>query len=228
MKDAQILIEEIRLSLVFKNAEPIPEDFLLKLLTEKGYEVIDEIPKRIGTATFGIERINIARRGNCQVLYDPRMGMLGIAGNRPDHVVKEVNNIEAILEENGYDLSQEIKFYEMLFQGRIFMKSKFKPLEKIGSFIGLDKFSKFKDVMGEDVAPLDIRFYPKREMKTAENLRSILKWFDVHIYPYIENPSYYAVNIVFRDPDSATVKSFSENILSKVSEIFNIIIGGDS
>jgi hypothetical protein len=227
MKETSLFVEEVRLTFVFKSVDPIPEDLLLEWLSENGYEKITEFPKRIGTSMFGIERINIARKGDCQILYDPRVGSLGIASNKPSNVVKEFNVIESMLKEKGYDLSQEIKFYEMLFQGRLFIKGKFKPLESICSFVGIEKFSRFKNVMGEEVAPFDIRFYPKREMKTTENLRGIPKWFDVHIYPFIENPGYYAVSIVFRDADSINVKSFTEDIANKVLGIFDIIVGGE-
>ena len=84
---------------------------MLEWLSEKDYEKITEFPKRVGTSMFGIERINIARKGDYQILYDPHVGSLEIANNKPSNVVKEFNVIESMLKEKGYDLSQEIKFY---------------------------------------------------------------------------------------------------------------------
>jgi len=226
MTEIRLSIQEIRLSFMFKNIEPIPEDILLEWLVEKNFEIITEIPKKIGTITFGIERVNIARRGDCQVLYDPHVGSLGIAGNRPAEVLKEFEVIESMLKEKGFDLSTDIKSIELVFHGRAFVRDRFKPLEKICKFIGIDKFSKFNEVMGEEVAPFDIRFYPKREMKTSENLRHISRWFDVHIHPLVENPNYCAIHVVFRDTNITNIKAFTETIRDKILQILTIIIEG--
>ncbi|RLI42487.1 hypothetical protein DRO59_04015 [Candidatus Bathyarchaeota archaeon] len=222
---SNLIIDEVKLSFVFKSSEPIPEDTLLSWLLEKGFQDITDVPKRIGTSTFGIERLNIARKGTCQVLYDPRGGNLGVAGNKLKETLKEFVVIESMLKEKGFNLSDDVRFIEFVVNSRLFVKGKLKPLEKISEFIGVQKMSKFSEIMGEDVIPFDIRFCPKREAKASEDFRKIPEWFDIHVHPYISNPNYYSVHVVFRDTDLSNVKKFAETVSDKIVNIIKMIVG---
>jgi hypothetical protein len=218
-----LIIDEIRLSFSFKSPEPIPENTLLSWLIEKGFQEITDVPKRVGTSIIGIERVNIARRGNCQVLYDPHLGNLGVAGNKLDDVLMEFDVVESMLKEKGFNIVDDIKFVEFVMDSRLFLKAKMKPLEKISSFLDAQKFSKFGEIMGEDVIPFDIRFCPKKEMKTSEDFRKIPKWFDIHVHPYVPNPNYYSIHIVFRDTDIFNVKTFVKTVSDKIINIIKVI-----
>jgi hypothetical protein len=224
MTDLDLIIDEVKISFIFRSAEPVPEATLLSWLIEKGFQDITDVPKRVGTSTFGIERLNIARKGACQVLYDPHGGNLGVAGNKLKEVLEAFNAIESLLKEKGFDIHEDIKCVEFVLDSRVFVKGKLKPLEKISNFVGAQKLSKFSEIMGEDVIPFDIRFCPKREAKASEDFRKIPKWFDVHVHPYISNPNYYSIRIVFRDIDLSNVKAFSETVSDKILNIIKIIV----
>ncbi len=225
MKKLLLEVEEFRLSFIFTSVEPIPEGVLLSWLEERGFAEIRDVPKRIGTETFGIERLNIARKGACQVIYDPRVGNLGIAGRRYEEVLEEFDRVATMLKEMGFDFLKEMKCFELVLEGRVFAKGKPKPLEKITDFLETEKFSALNRIIGAEVIPFDIRFCPKSEMGTIEDLRRIPKWFDIHIHPYVPNPNYYGVRLVFRDTDISNVKKFAETANDKIVEIINVILG---
>lgn len=71
MKKVRLFSEEVRLGLLFGAPDPIPEDDLIGYLKEIGYEEITGIPKIFGTEESGLIRANIARKGPCEVLYNP-------------------------------------------------------------------------------------------------------------------------------------------------------------
>lgn len=225
MEKLNLEIEEFRLSFIFTTVDPVPEGVLLSWLEEKGFTEIKDIPKRIGTGTFGIERLNIARKGFCQVLYNPNVASLGVAGRKYEEVLREFSEVESILKEMGFDLSKEVRCFELVLEGRVFVKGKAKPLETIANFIGIEKFSLFNKIIGAEVIPFDIRFVPKTQMMTFENLRTIPKWFDIHVYPHIPNPNYYGVRFIFRDTELSKVKKLAETANNKILEVIKLIRG---
>jgi len=221
-------IKECRLSFNFVVPEPIPSNDLLTLLQKGGFKEIKDIPRRIGTEAIGIERINIARKGGCEILYDSSNGMLGVVGKNINEVLDRFKEVESILTENlEFDLSSSlVKSFELSLDSNLFAKGTSRPLEEISRFLGEDKFSKFNAIIGRDVAPFSIRFYPKSEMKAFNNLRKISEWFDFHIYPYIANPQYYGIKAVFRDNDISTIKGVASKIESMILSIIETIRGG--
>jgi hypothetical protein len=224
MQRLKLIPTEYRLSFLFSSVEPVPESILLDWLEEKGFTEIKDIPKRIGTESVGIERLNIARRGTCQVIYDPSVASLGIAGRSYEEVLREFGRVESMLKEKGIDFLKEMRGFELTLEARVFAKGMPKPLESITKFLGTEKLSEFNEIVGAEVIPFCIRFCPKSEMETFENLRRIPKWFDFYIYPLIVNPNYYAIRAVFRDTDLSHVKKFAEVINDKILEMIKVIL----
>jgi hypothetical protein len=223
MANIEILIEACKFSFIFRSGEPIPESELLSWLLAEGFEKISDIPKRIGTTTFGIERMNIARKKTSEVLYDDSNGVLIVTGKHPKEAFGVFNEVMSMLEKNEFDIANNVRSYEFGLNGRVFVKGKFKPLDKIAEFMGTEKFSKFSDILGEEVIPFDIRFCPKRESSTSESFKTLTSWFDIHIFPNVINPNYYTVRAVFRDPSVAKMIKFSETIDAKISSILSVI-----
>lgn len=221
----KIIPDEIRLFFTFSSVEPIPEDDLLSHLRGMGFDEIKEIPKRLGTETFGIERLNIARSGRCEIIYDPRRGRLGIVGNNSQEVLQKFEQLESMLRDMGFDFSSQLKFFEFSSDNRIFVKGK-RPLQNIANFLEVEKFSKFKEIVGTEVAPFCIRFYPKDKINTVQDFKEIPKWFDFHIYPFVPNPQYHALKIIFRDNDISNVKNFVKEVDNKILRIIELIQSG--
>jgi len=226
MPDLKFIIEECRLSFIFKSVEPLPESELLSWLVTEGFAEIKDIPRKIGTPTFGIERMNIARKGANEVLYDNLGGLLGVTGKKIEDVMEGFDIVGSILKKNGVDLPSNVKSLELALSLRIFVKGVHKPLEKIGKFLGINRFSGFSKIMEEEVIPFDVRFCPRREAKTSENLKTIANWFDIHIYPYVYNPNYFEVRVVFRDSSFEKVIEFTKTVMDKMASIISIILEG--
>lgn len=222
MKQVKLYPEEIRMSFFFFAIEPIPEDDLLSYLQEKGFEEVKEIPRIIGTERLGFVRANIARKGSCEVLYDPKSPLLGVVGKNRIEVLDRFEEIEKIIEK----VVTQIKYYDLFSIYKVFTKSKNKPLNYISEFLEHEKFSKFKEIFNTEVAPFSIRFYPKSKMNIVEDIRNISNWFDVQIYPYISNPQYYGIQLVFRDTEISNVKKFIETMEDKIQDIIKLIEDG--
>lgn len=228
MQKLNLIPTEYRLSFIFSSVEPVPESALLEWLQEKDFVEIRDIPKRIGTESIGIERLNIARKGSCEVIYDPRVASLGIAGRNREEVLREFDSVGSMLKEKEFDFSKEMKGFELIWEGRVFAKGMPKPLESITKFLGTEKFSEFNEIIGAEVIPFCVRLCPKSEMNTFENLRKIPEWFDFYIYPFVVNPNYFAIHAVFRDVNLSSVKRFAEVIDDKVLEMIRVILGRKS
>ena len=222
----KMIVDEFRLHYFFVVASPIPQDDLLLLLGQKGFREIDEVPKRIGSEVFGIERINIARKAGCQILYDETKGMLGVSSTNIEGALKCFTELKSVIEDAGIEISSQVKFYELSLNGRVFAKGKIKPLETISKFIGEDKLSQFKTIMGAEVAPFSVRFYPKEQIKTISNLRKRPVWFDFQIYPYVPNPQYYGVKVVIRNTDIKQFKNGVSQVEKKVLQVIETIRRG--
>jgi hypothetical protein len=222
----KLTLDEVRMAFIFPLEEPFPEDHLLENLKGRGFVEITEVPKRIGTEAFGIERLDIVKKGGCKVAYDDKAGIISVVGRVPLEVLKTFEEVGKTLEDMGYNLLTDMRTFELHIKGRFFVKDKAKPLESIANFLGLDKLSKFKDVVGEEVAPFCVRFYPKDKMRSAENLRRTAKWFDLNFYPYVPNPQYFGIDAVFRNPDLVAIKDMLEKIEERTLKIIEIITSG--
>lgn len=221
----KVIFEEVRMSFIFTSSEPIPGDYLLDNLIRRNFVEITEIPKRIGSEIFGVERLDIAKKGECRVVYDGLLGILSIVGRVPSEVMERFDEVGQMLKDLGYDFTTEIRTYEAYLRSKIFVKGKVRPLEAIANFLGPEKMTKFKDIVGEECAPLCIRFYPKNEMKAIENLRRTIKWFDFNIYPHILNPQDFGIEVVLRNPELSILKDRFMRIEESILRIVEIIVG---
>ena len=147
----KLTLDEVRMAFIFPLEEPFPEDHFLENLKGGGFVEITEIPKRIGTEAFGIERLDIVKKGGCRVAYDDKAGVVSVVGKVPFEVLRTFGEVGKTLENMGYNLSTDMRTFELHMKGRFFVKDKAKPLESIANFWGLDKLSKFKDVVGAEV-----------------------------------------------------------------------------
>jgi|GEM_PF-4640105 len=60
-------------------------------------------------------------------------------------------------------------------------------------------------------------------MNTVDDIRNISDWFDIQIYPYIANPQYYGINMVFKDAEISNIKKFAETMEDKIVDITKLI-----
>lgn len=224
MKKVRLFPEEIRLGLLFGAPDPIPEDDLINYLKEIGFEEITGIPKIFGTEESGLVRANIARKGTCEVLYNPPRASLEVVGKNFKEVLDRFEEIKSMLD-GKEEIATQIRSYQLVSSYKVFTKDRYRPLYHISDFVGYDKIDKFNSLLGEEITPFSIRLCPKSKIGVAENIRDIPDWFDIQIFPYVLNPQYYGVNIVFRNPDILKVKEFTKKMEDRIENMIMLLEG---
>ena len=93
------------------------------------------------------------------------------------------------------------------------------------AFCSCSLFFGWSPLLGEEITPFSIRLCPKSKIGVAENIRDIPDWFDIQIFPYVLNPQYYGVNIVFRNPDILKVKEFTKKMEDRIENMIMLLEG---
>lgn len=225
--ELQIYPQDYRITILFNNPYPFPEEQLIEILSKKGFSEIKDIPKIMGTPPLQVIRATVARKGDNEVLYNPDKGHLGIIGLN----FKEVNDDFEILEstiksELGIEKSaikSAIKSAELISSNRVYSKNA--PLEVISKFLESANFSKFKEVFGEDadIKPFTVRMYINTEISGSINTLS--NWADLTIEPFIPNPKYYLVRLIYRDTDNDKVKEIAKKVDNIILDSIRLIEG---
>ncbi len=221
--EPQIYPQDYRITILFNNPYPFPEEQLIDILSKKGFSEIKDIPKIMGTPPLQVIRATVARKGDNEVLYNPDKGHLGIIGLN----FKEVNDDFEILEstiisELGIEKSS-IKSAELISSNRVYSINA--PLEVISRFLESANFSKFKEVFGGDVdlKPFTVRMYINTEISGSINTLS--NWADLTIEPFIPNPKYYLVRLIYRNTDNDKVKEVAKRVDNIILDSIKLIEG---
>ncbi len=218
VKEIRLFLLGIEIRIAYDVPEPIPKEDLLELLQERGF--IKAKIQKLGKLSPSLEIIpvNIAEKGGCDVIYDPDAGHIGISGKNSGEILDRIDEIEEILK----GINSPIKYYQLISTYRVSSKTMKKPLFFISRFFHTKNFNKIGEIMGIEVAPFSIRFYPKNKMETIENLQMNTGWLDIEIYPYPPNPQYYSIHIVFRD-ESQKVKEFIKEMDNRIVHVVKLI-----
>lgn len=218
----------ILISALFPVEDPFERDELLNLLKEGGFEEVPPserevpIPELPQGVKLNISLNAIAKKEEVLVNYDPQ-GKVGVRGDDFSKVGEIFAEVKSLIESNYPRLYERITYFEHSAVVRVSIKEGKTPLQEIGNFLGFEKFSRFNKIIGEEVAPFCIRFYPKEKMEVIKNLRKVIDWFDFYIYPEISNPRVYSLRIVFRKEEFTKVKEFTEECNEKIIKIIKII-----
>ncbi len=208
MENIKIYPVDYRISFLFNNPFPFPEEELIENLSKKGFSEIKDIPKIMGAPPLQIVRASIAKKGNNEVIYNPDKGHVGVGGENFKEVNDDFNILESTLRDDLEIDFSIIKSIELISANRVYTKND--PLETISKFCDSKNLSKFKEIFNEDVKPLSVRMYTKTEIVGGLNI--IPNWVDLTIEPFIPNPKYYFVRLIYRNTDKDKVKGISKEI----------------
>jgi hypothetical protein len=209
----------------FPASEPVFLQDLLEATAKRGFTKISG-PAKIGSGLLEIERLNIARKGDCDLIYDVESGVIGVAGKESTLVVDVFEDLKYVFDDLQLSVTaSNITYVELVLNGIVSAKSKVRPLRSIADFYGKGKFDQISTLLHEEVAPFSVRFYPKSAMDAVNDLKTIPKWFDISISPNISNPKFYGITIVFRDTEIQRVEHTTRDIESLVMSIIKVING---
>lgn len=199
---------DYRITFLFNNPYPFPEEQLIEGLSKKGFSEITDTPKIMGAPSLQVVRAAIARKGNNEVIYNPDKGHVGISGENFKDVNRDFDILESTLKDDLEIDASAIKSTELVLANRVYTKND--PLEVISRFLYGKNISKFKEILGEDVKPFTVRIYSQTEISGSIN--TIPNWVDLTIEPFIPNPKYYFVRLIYRSTDNDKVKEISKGI----------------
>lgn len=223
MERLKIYPQDYRITFLFNNPYPFPEEELIENLSKKGFSEITDIPKIMGAPPLQVVRATIARKGNNEVMYNPAMGHVGIIGENFKEVNRDFEILESTLLSELEINASAIKSAEIISSNRVYSKND--PLEVISRFLESTNLSKFKEILGEgvNVKPLTIRMFVETEI--SGSLNTIPNWAELSIEPFIPNPKYYFVRLIYRNTDTTKVKEVGNEIETRILKSIELIEG---
>lgn len=231
--DLKILPEIIELNIFYDLEEPILREDLINILKSRGFVEQEGIglPKVIEIpGVIALEKVTIARKGGCNINYDAKNGILGVAGSDFKSVVEVFGELKKIAEETGW--LEEAKRYEFHTRCKIqFGKMSMSSLKLISQafqeeYLLENRVDKINKIFGTKLQPFCIRLYPKSSENFIGNLKTKPEWMDIYIFPYIPNTKYLSAWIVFRDPNPDKVYEFANSAERKIKEMIEVLANG--
>ncbi len=160
----------------------------------------------------------IARKGETTIDTNDERGILGATSPSPALAVQSLNELLQLIKSNlGIDLDKTVTFYEMI--GHMDIDTDQNPLEKIGQIHKENtSLKEFSEILGKDVSVFSLRLIPRNEIPNQT------EWLDITIEPdIIKTTSTYNVSAVYRSPDKSKVQKFTEEFMTKVSTMIDVI-----
>jgi len=228
MSEAQVEIQKQR---TFKNMSirfsirmscvlaPFDTAELIDLLMRAGYtRIAPQTPMGRQPGIRFTFTGSIARKGEIIIDVNDERGVLGATSPLPALTIQGLNELLQIVKTNlKADPESMAAFYELI--GHVEVETQLNPLEKIGQVFEKSKaIEEFSKILGEDVSLFSLRLAPKGEIPNQT------EWFDITIEPHlIQTTSTYSIAAVYRSRDKSKVQKFTEEFLSRITEILNVI-----
>ncbi len=158
------------------------------------------------------------KSGTCELNFQPKRGIVGVKGNNSSEVNSYFEKINGILSDMKININ-EVDYLELVGDGRY--KGKDNPSEIISKNCNYPKTSVIQDFFNnEEFIPFEIRCCSKEALNNKRNIREVNDWFELEIMPLIVNPSFYYWQLVFRKHELSNVKTFWNDIESKIDRLF--------
>jgi len=209
----------IRFSIrMFYVLPPIDTVELIDLLIKAGYtRTAPPTPGRQRGVQFTFTG-PIARKGDIIIDVNDERGILGVASPLPASTIHGFNEVLQLIKTTlKVDPESMAEFYELI--GQCEVESQISPITKFGQISEKIKLmEEFSKVTGKDTSFFSLRLVPKGEIPNQA------EWFDITIEPHLVHAtSTYNISVVYRSQDKSKVRKFTEEFLSNVTEILDII-----
>lgn len=180
---------------------------LVQKLKEKKYSCPDLRPGFLPAS--GILAKKGTQKGEVFITVEPQRRTLGIEGVSIKDVSRYFDEVMELLSSSYEDIEKNVIAHELI--GTIVISSNKKPLEKIGNIFGEHElFTRFKDVLGEDVTPFTIKVISKGKTPIEP------EWFEITIEPYEPQiNTHYHLRLIYRNPSRTKLTGFIEDFEAK-------------
>jgi len=216
MNEINVRFDEVVFNFVFKDIpEIIPEGILIQRLETNGFEInkgrrIIQIPS-VGEVVV----LNLAKRGEVDLLYDPRVSSIGVGTKigEPKVLLPHIEFLSNLLNELG--ILNFVKFYQTLARARVWYGRNVKELIKNVVEVKKD----VREILGLDLylQPMTIRLIPM-DKDFGE-----IPWVDILIEPLVTNPSYYYIQFIYNETDFRKSSKVLINLKLKLWELVSAL-----
>ncbi len=216
-------LDSLRITIAFENPFALPEDMLDESIVSTGYE--SQPGKAVVAVTPDGSRTQVIvwEKESRMIGYDPMRGFLTLhAESFPSASDGLVEMLDALrgMEENVLAL---ISFTEVIMNARA--RGHKYPLVALEELFSDDFLPVLSDIFGRGVSPFAIRVCPKDKIESKKSLKKVPEWFELTVQPMVENPRYYIVNLVYRDPDVENVSTFASGLEGNMVSLLSMIEG---
>jgi len=91
------------------------------------------------------------------------------------------------------------------------------PFTIIKKVVNVTVKDNFEEIFRKDFEAFSIRLSMPFNHKSGTPIKGIVPWFDMKIFPRIEDPRQYAFELVFRSNDRKEFMAFIRNLLDKMN-----------
>jgi len=210
MSEIVVIPDQCSVSIQFKVPFTFPEAQLEKEMQYRDFSVPgNQKILRVGPDGAQVPALHWVK--GVDVLYLPTLGQLVCQGSNYESVAErslELNNIaESML---GSGLKNALQWAELSAQARV--RGTKPPSNCYNRLPRGPLVGSLNNILGRDVSHLGLRFYWSEQSELAEPLNSIAEWFDLTLNPFIPNPSYHAMSVVYRSKDIDSISSFTSGL----------------
>jgi len=245
----KVLMVKIRHTFVFQKQFPLldPAKFFASVRA-KGFAYQLQPGMEFDQATGSMRRmtVGIATRDTGTVQYEPDKGWITVSneatfGLLPSQVegegepairppdthaisysLEDLDLVRDILTKDmEIILSKSLLYTECILEA--FIVGRKAPLVAFSQKLSSPLLNELSAVIGDDVAPFDVRVYPKAHTYTDMNLRKVNNWYEIRVEPLIANPRQYYVNLVYRNENHEVYVKFVRDLERILSGIIKSI-----
>ena len=189
------------------------------LLKESGYEINEELAKRLADIPIGTRIVvggAIAEKRDDRQTFrmEPERGIMAIVGQKVDAIVKDFSNLEKLIEDRlNLTLEKEALFYEFIADGTATTGKD--PTKVVAKLLDDSKLQpEISKILGFAVTNFGLRLV-ERERYVTDN-----QWFDFRIEPLVPKPNTtYHINVVYRHPERANVIKAARSLNGTIEKL---------
>ncbi|MEW5936701.1 MAG: hypothetical protein AB1665_02645 [Candidatus Thermoplasmatota archaeon] len=214
----QVITTNISCNFTFKKGNPIKWDTFIKHLKSLnikhmvGGEAVDDSGSKYQALAAILK--------NGQVAYIPDRSIIDIKSNNLDDLMEIATEVYAIFTDifkTEKRLKDNLKLIELHLIQEV--EPEFAaPLEILHLITPNELFNPFKQIFdGKNLDMFTYRFY-YTPSKIDNNIKTIIPWYDVQVFPQITNPDRFIFDIVCRDNEFTTSKTRCIELKDKLFE----------
>jgi hypothetical protein len=215
----------LSIAFLFTNPDPMTVTTLVDILEKAGFKKVEEGRIEVPGATVQFGPPIVATSEESSVRYNMEEGQIILQSKSPEKMVSEFSAIHSGLEKHVYaELSELLRGIEIQIIARV--QADRLPLETLGRFAGKLDLSSFESLLGEPVSLFTLRIFPRSAMASREDLRKVPEWFELTVEPYVKNPIYYFIRLIYRSRHKERILKLADDITGFVDSVMDLIVGG--